>query len=361
MKKQNQGITLVALVITIIILLILAGIFIGTLKNNGLFENAKIAKIKYQNAQEKEQIILNGMFNENNKEIVSNRDNEGKTSQNISISNVTGTTFTINVNSVDANNTKKLYYYVDDELVYEGKEIKYEVTGLTPNKEYNVYVLGDRVDVKVKTTDADDIKSWLACIDITDDYTLEEIKANKDNTLTSLAASVEAKNYLARSTNILFPAIAESEYRDLFIENIIPDMTSNTTPSGKVAASGYYSGRDPWQAFRHVTPNLYDGSTFYASDKSTAWVSYEWDTDVTIGSIEIHQYNPTITKLQYLKDNEWVDVLSLPVISNSDAITQKTLELPNVLKTKAIRFDMANSFGGLVALSGVKVYGMQQK
>ena len=43
MKKQN-GITLVALVITIIILLILAGISIAALSNQGIFIKAKEAK-----------------------------------------------------------------------------------------------------------------------------------------------------------------------------------------------------------------------------------------------------------------------------------------------------------------------------
>lgn len=43
MKKQN-GITLVALVITIIILLILAGISIAALSHQGIFTKAKEAK-----------------------------------------------------------------------------------------------------------------------------------------------------------------------------------------------------------------------------------------------------------------------------------------------------------------------------
>ena len=58
MYKEKRGITLVALVITIIILLILAGISIAQLTGNGLFENAKLAKEKYKNAQEKEDAIL---------------------------------------------------------------------------------------------------------------------------------------------------------------------------------------------------------------------------------------------------------------------------------------------------------------
>lgn len=42
--KGQKGITLVALVITIIILLILAGISIASLSNTGLFKNAQKAK-----------------------------------------------------------------------------------------------------------------------------------------------------------------------------------------------------------------------------------------------------------------------------------------------------------------------------
>ena len=44
--KKEYGITLVALVITIIILLILAGISIQAITNTGLFEQVKEAKKK---------------------------------------------------------------------------------------------------------------------------------------------------------------------------------------------------------------------------------------------------------------------------------------------------------------------------
>ena len=64
MKKQNKqnGITLIALVITIIILLILAGISISALTNQGLFAQAKNAKDKYEKAQEEEQKRLNELY-----------------------------------------------------------------------------------------------------------------------------------------------------------------------------------------------------------------------------------------------------------------------------------------------------------
>ena len=51
-ENKNLGITLVALVITIVILLILAGISISALTNTGLFKKAKEAKEKTREAEE---------------------------------------------------------------------------------------------------------------------------------------------------------------------------------------------------------------------------------------------------------------------------------------------------------------------
>ena len=56
--KKQKAITLVSLVITIVILLILAGISISALTNQGLFGKAKEAKQKSENAQREENDIL---------------------------------------------------------------------------------------------------------------------------------------------------------------------------------------------------------------------------------------------------------------------------------------------------------------
>ena len=55
MKKNQRGITLVALVVTIVVLLILAGVSINlVLGNNGIIIKAKKAEEKTAEAQEKE-------------------------------------------------------------------------------------------------------------------------------------------------------------------------------------------------------------------------------------------------------------------------------------------------------------------
>jgi type II secretory pathway pseudopilin PulG len=57
-KEKNKGITLVALVITIIILLMLAGVSITALTKSDLLKNAKTSKNATENAQNTENIAL---------------------------------------------------------------------------------------------------------------------------------------------------------------------------------------------------------------------------------------------------------------------------------------------------------------
>lgn len=59
-KKQAKGITLIALVVTIIVLLILAGVTISSIiVNNGIFSKAEQAKDEYRDASAKEEASLN--------------------------------------------------------------------------------------------------------------------------------------------------------------------------------------------------------------------------------------------------------------------------------------------------------------
>lgn len=63
MLKGQKGITLVALVITIIILLILAGVTISlTLGENGIFDLTKRAAGNYANEARKEENISNDVL-----------------------------------------------------------------------------------------------------------------------------------------------------------------------------------------------------------------------------------------------------------------------------------------------------------
>ena len=58
MYKRKSGITLVALIITIIILLILAGVSLSFVFNGGILDKSQQAVNEYQNASQKEQDLL---------------------------------------------------------------------------------------------------------------------------------------------------------------------------------------------------------------------------------------------------------------------------------------------------------------
>lgn len=86
MKKQkNKGITLIALVITIIILLILAGVSILALTESGLFEKTKEAKQKSENAQAEENVILKDYENTLNEYLSKTGENSSKEDDKIPV------------------------------------------------------------------------------------------------------------------------------------------------------------------------------------------------------------------------------------------------------------------------------------
>ena len=59
LKKQVKGITLIALVVTIIVLLILAGIALNlTIGQNGIFSRAQTAANTWRNAETNEQLAM---------------------------------------------------------------------------------------------------------------------------------------------------------------------------------------------------------------------------------------------------------------------------------------------------------------
>ena len=75
--KKIAGITLIALVITIVVLIILAGVLINiSLGNNGLFNKAKTAKEMYTNAQAQEETEIAKITNNIDGYVGGNRDYE---------------------------------------------------------------------------------------------------------------------------------------------------------------------------------------------------------------------------------------------------------------------------------------------
>lgn len=138
----QNGITLVALIITIIILLILAGISISSLTNTGLFKKAQEAKQKTENAQELENEILS----EYEKQIVGNRANETEESKiiknfEIELTNITDKSIEIaikeNIETIDQSKIIGYIVFLNNKAIDITKETKYTINSLDSSTEYS--------------------------------------------------------------------------------------------------------------------------------------------------------------------------------------------------------------------------------
>ena len=69
---------------------------------------------------------------------------------------------------------------------------------------------------------------------------------------------------------------------------VIPAMTSNTTPSGVVAASSFYSaGYEPWMAFDKNPETIWNNDGVQAIDKE--WISYRFASPAFVSGVAITQ------------------------------------------------------------------------
>lgn len=139
--NNKRGITLVALVITIVILLILAGISIIGLTKTGVLKNAELAKEEYQKSVKKEENDLNKI----NEYIKGNRENNAKESELIQevtfeVIETKGTSIKvqINVKETNENDARGYFVYINDEVVAVKDENTIKIEKLNIATEYKI-------------------------------------------------------------------------------------------------------------------------------------------------------------------------------------------------------------------------------
>lgn len=163
---------------------------------------------------------------------------------------------------------------------------------------------------------------------------------------------------------IFYPAPAGAAYSS----NLIPIMTSNTTPSGIVSASSEYPGRPAWLAFDD------DPGSFWATAKVEydGWLQYEFTAPkaitkfsfYTIESADVPNYTHLYfgiildVTLEAYDDNanSWVELLNAGVPQPSyDEITRHDFEVNNQKEYKRYRV----SFHGWDQWSQVAIFGLE--
>ena len=84
-NKKEKGITLVALVITVVIMLILAAVAIGSVTGDGLFSKTRQAAETYENASKKESDQIQILMNEIDQYLTGNTGNEGVDPEEVAV------------------------------------------------------------------------------------------------------------------------------------------------------------------------------------------------------------------------------------------------------------------------------------
>ena len=117
MKKENKGITLIALIISIIVMLILVSVTVSATIKSGLIGKTKEAKIKYEKEQIKERI---GACIDYNLDLIDLK----KTAQNIKKAFGSNVSFEPNINPEDITNEKSIIATVKE----NNNEYRYKIT-----------------------------------------------------------------------------------------------------------------------------------------------------------------------------------------------------------------------------------------
>lgn len=136
--KNNKAITLISLVVTIIILLILAGVTIGfAINGTGLFDKAKLATDKYNNSVDIEDFELEQVKNQIDIPIDSNRNTQPV--EKITFSDtVSGYTIAYN-NSVKIGDMVYLDFRLDKNSGYWPTGWQYKMTKVSIAPKSSVY------------------------------------------------------------------------------------------------------------------------------------------------------------------------------------------------------------------------------
>lgn len=281
--RKEKAITLIALIITIIVLLILAGITIAELTNSGLFTKTQQTseKTRYAMAEEKVKLAVMASYGTNGEL----DDEELKA----------------NVNKIDGLEEKITTVIYDQKIKVDGYEFiitdKGNVTGTGRTEE-------------AKTL----IEQWIEKVGETGNKTLEEVLEDQE-LLNKLMNSEEAVNFMLDNQTILEAVLGDNnaiEALDQSNPKTVPTMTSYTEPSGKVFCSSEHSGNHlGWYAFKENVSSTYDWESIN-SGTLPQYIGYKFEEPVWIYKIYILNSNnsaPTKMILQRSDDGiVWEDV-----------------------------------------------------
>lgn len=307
-KKKNEiGITLIALVITIIILLILAGVtIIAISSNNGLISRAKEAKKKTELAQLEENDVINSYsLGLSNMEITSDREENDKTNildskkfttANIETSEIAETTLKCKF-TTDAQDSASILGYViyvekeanSEKKGYLTKDVIYKIEGLESDTKYKIFAYVLDFDGGLRKTNVIEVTTLAGPLLTLDSVYYVDIV----NTASSYDVSF--------ARNCLFDGNKNNggSYKGILM-NSSSNMTITVNAKTKIFAYGHYYGDSGGSAGKNAVFSKYNGSS-YVYNKEAA-------TDYSGNRYELVTLDPgkyKITSKNYVAFDEW--------------------------------------------------------
>lgn len=288
---NKKGITLIALIITIIVILLIAGISLNLiLGDNGILKKARIAKEETDMAQVEENDIL------------------GSYSNNINQYIVTSSRGQINISNLDDNLLKLYETYIND--------FPKNITDLINDKTKFANLITDN-------------NSAQYIIDNPNDF-LDKIVNSQDSIIT--IAKSDYAGYKMIMNDQWRNAILNSTYFTDFCQNsdLVPKMTASTTNGYTVTATTSFNQNASnwvgWRAFDNDTTSSY---TWYPII-FPSWIEVEYPENIALFAVYYDDlsYSSDITcKIQSSSNGaDWTDRSDLQTISKGSYIKLNSTE-----------------------------------
>lgn len=144
--------------------------------------------------------------------------------------------------------------------------------------------------------------------------------------------------------------------------NVIPIMTSNTSPSGIASASGGFNIWQAWRAFNNSL-NAVDGDGWILSG-STGWISYEFDVGVIITSYNLYSEvgypsrEPTAWTFEGWNGSVWVVLDTRSGITSWSETEKKSFSFANTTTYKKYRLNVSASKSVYLSLGEFEMIGI---
>lgn len=255
---------------------------------------------------------------------------------------------------------------VDDVLLFFNTKVDsykyYRLYVTQKNTGQSTAYLPNALEVQFLGRENGGVQSWLKAGGIDKSYTtLAEVLADT-TTLSALISNHDAVDYLVTAKGLIdgivadsnamsyiglnnycantlladaewCTAIANSTYKESVLNVKVPTMTSNTTPSGEVSASGVISDTyQPYLAFDGTNSSA--GDCWHSSATAPHWIKYHFPSSVKIVRADIMTRNGSATGATISAiiqgsndDSVWEDLKTITYLDNAN--TSYSFNFPN--------------------------------